>query len=236
MSKIYARQIPPEYQESPLFLDDASFHNINVRGNRNYTAHTSELFDRVHNALAYYSGGLLEAWDDLTGGNSPYYTWADALADIVPEEGRDPYTREERKHTWPNLAHAYNFAKNGREENDLLCQALALVTGKPWEWRTLRGCCQGDWNEAFYCVEDWDRETLCAFEIEYFNTGTEWIIHDEENEPEDPDDISGFSVYCLGWNEDQIKREIAEYAGGSPENVTLYKFNGWTRTAIYEEV
>ena len=33
------------------------------------------------------------------------------------------------------------------------------------------------------CFVNCCREALVAFEVEYFNTGSEWIIHDEENAP-----------------------------------------------------
>lgn len=53
--------------------------------------------------------------------------------------------------------------------------------------------------------------------------------------PEVPEDISGYSVYCIGWNTTQIKNEIAEITGASPEEITLFKFSGYARTACYME-
>ena len=50
--KIYARQINPEYQESPLFMGDEFFpDNIAVCGNRDYHSHKPELFENVQNVL-----------------------------------------------------------------------------------------------------------------------------------------------------------------------------------------
>ena len=81
-------------------------------------------------------------------------------------------------------------------------------------------------------------ESLEAFEIEYFNTGTEWIIDDGEFDPENdsPLNINGCSVYCTSGSEEGIRKEIADAEGFDPADVVLYAFEGWSRTAQYEEV
>lgn len=122
------------------------------------------------------------------------------------------------------------------KENEILCKVLSIVDGRPWEWSTIRGSCQRDWQEVFYPVDEWSKEALQEFETQYFNEGTEWIIHDEQEAPEAPEDISGYSVYCIGWNTEQIKKEIAEITGASPEEITLFEFGGYTKTAYYTEV
>ena len=99
----------------------------------------------------------------------------------------------------------------------------------------ISGCCQSDWQAGFCPVEEWSREALEVFETEYFNTGSEWIIHDEDGEPESPEEVTGYSVYCVGWNDEQIKRELADAAGESdPAAVVLFKFTGWSRCPEYE--
>lgn len=109
------------------------------------------------------------------------------------------------------------------------------MTGERWKAFEIRGCCQSDWQRG-YCPEAWSREELEAFETEYFNTGSEWIIHDEDGEPESPEEINGYSVYCHGWNSDQIRKEIADAAGETdPAAVVLYEFTGWSRSPEYKK-
>lgn len=232
--KIYAKQVPPEYQESPLFLGDEFFpDDIAVYGNRNYNEHCPAVFTRVFDALDCCT--LLDVWDDLQSGYG-YNSWIDALDDLVPPTGREAYTRAERLR-WHCLAFEYYNASRGSYEKDrALCEALELVTGEAWETGTIRGCCQGDWQNVCYPVAAWSREALEEFETEYFNTGSEWIIHDEDTEPESPEDVSGCSMYCHGWNDDLIRAEIANNVGCSPEDVILYSFTGWSRSACYKEV
>lgn len=225
--KIYAKQVPPEYQESPLFWDD----NINAEifGNRHYKSYTSTLFDRLPEML----DELAAVWDNMRAGEYPAANWAEELAEIAPPVGRGDYTREERRNAWPELLQRYVDAWSLSTE--LRCAALELITGRRWDCCTLRGCCQGDWQECIYPADDWNGESLERLEAEYFNTGTEWIIHDEEAPPECPEDINGYSLYCTAWSDDGTKAEIAREAGGSPADVVLYKFTGYARRAEYEE-
>ena len=225
---IYAKQVPPEYQESPLFWDASGLEGVEIFGNKSYKRYTSKLFDALPDML----DELCDAWEDITSGAPAYYnSWIDALKDIAPPEGRPEYTREERKKAWPALLADWEN-ENGR----VLCRALELITGRAWDSCTLRGCCQSDWQECVFCVDLWNGDALERLEAEFFNTGTEWIIHDGNDGPDGPDDIDGYSVYCIAWNDDGIRKEIADAAGGSPEEVKLYKFSGFQRIATYTEV
>lgn len=228
---IYAKQINPEYQESPLFIfgfpDD-----MNVFGNRHYEEHCSDLVNSVWNTL--YNGELLEAWEALNNGGKGWYgSWVDALTDLLPPVERPPYTREERKKI-PEILEAFAW---GKSEKDTLCEVLEIVTGKPWEWCTIRGSSQSEWNEIVYPAENWSPEALEDFEIEYFNTGSEWIIHDENSIPESAEDVSGYCCYCHGWNIDQIRAELLSIAGSAADDeIIMWKFSGVAHTPIYSMV
>ena len=233
--KIYARQIAPECQESPLFICDDCFpENINVFGNSRYNSHTSEVFDLVYNALV--SGDLLDEWERIKdNGNGWYNSWKEALGDMLQPEGRGAYTREERKKTIPDILYKY-YGASKREENSIICELMDIVTGKKWDYTVIRGCCQGEWQEVIYLADEWSRKALDAFETEYFNTGSEWIVHEEDTTPESPEDIEGFSVYCHGWSDDEIKAEILEAAGKEGDEVVLYKFAGYHQVPVYSLV
>lgn len=235
--KLYAKQVPPEYQESPLFLGPEFFpDDIAVYGNRDYNEHIPDVFKRVRDAL--YSGDLLDTWEDFKRGDCYYYdTWAEALAALVPETGRGPYTREERKKKWPDIAwRYYNASRGSWEEDQALCDALELATGETWKTGTIRGCCQGDWANVCYPVKRWTPEALEAFETEYFNTGTEWMVSSENAGAAERDGLDSISCYCHGWRTEDIKKELAEAFGAPGAEVILYEFTGYTRTPNYREV
>lgn len=117
----------------------------------------------------------------------------------------------------------------GADDEGIIAEALSIVTGQKWKYKQISGCCQSDWNYIYYRPDEWTAKALEYFEIEYFNTGNEWWIEDEEG-----DDMG--SVYTHEWNDDENKREIAEQIGVNPGEVTLYLFDGWIKTAKYREV
>ena len=121
------------------------------------------------------------------------------------------------------------YGTQGANNEAIIAEALSIVTGQKWEYRQISGCCQSDWNYIYYRPDEWKEKALEYFEIEYFNTGDEWRIEDEEG-----DDLG--SVYTHEWDDDEQKREIAENIGVDPGDVTLYIFDGWTKTAKYREV
>lgn len=134
-------------------------------------------------------------------------------------------------------ARTYKRKKNGMRVYSVVkvmtWEELQLITGHKWDTTTIKGCCQSDWQTVYYDVEKWSREELDHFETMYFNTGSEWVIHDEETEPESPEDISGYSVYCISWNDEGIKKELAEAAGVEPEEIIMYAYDHSVSVPVY---
>ena len=121
------------------------------------------------------------------------------------------------------------YYTQGANNQAIIAESLSIVTGQKWEYREISGSCQSEWNYIYYRPKEWTEKALEYFEVEYFNTGDEWRIEDEEG-----DDFG--SVYTHEWNDDEQKREIAENIGVDPGDVTLYLFDGWTKTAKYKEI
>ena len=234
MGKIYARQIPPEHQESPLEYTDDTFGYITVCGNSRLREYYQPVFKRVYDALN--NGELCEALEDIKnkGGywTGFYKNATEIINDLLPPEKEKYSTRDigKIKKIIDNYCNC-----NGSCEDGILCELLEVVTGNEWEYGTIRGCCQGDWNQVFYQVKDWPNGIDC-FEIEYFNLGTEWVVHDEDSIPEEPDDITGYCIYCYGMNDNDIRKEIAESYGGQAEDVVLYEFDGYRQATKYKMV
>lgn len=236
---LYAKQVAPEYQESPLFMGEDFFpDNIILTGNRDYNAHTTPEFEQISRyfeemAGAYENDRFFFQWngkgyDKIA--KRPEYT----LQELLKDYG---FTRPDGKAWTTKQRHEWRLLLEEDELNDDgIIKALQLLTGKSWKAFTIRGCCQSDWQTGFCTVEDWNGDALQNFEMEYFNTGSEWIVHDEETEPENPEDITGYSIYCHGWNSEQIRQEIADAAGESdPAAVVLYEFTGYTKTPEYRK-
>lgn len=232
--KIYAKQIDPEFQESLIFEEGLFPENMVVCGNRDFKERKTAVFTLVENALD--NGDLQEALEDIeTGGyySSFYESAREAIEEFLPasmgEYSQDDITALQE------LVKAYTQCSRA-ETNNIFCRVLSIVDGKKWGWKIIRGCCQSDWNEIFYPVDDWSREALAAFETMYFNTGSEWIIHDEENTPEGPEEVNGYSCYIVADTEEGIKKELAAVAGCAPSDIVMWAFDEFIRVPQYKAV
>lgn len=176
--KIYAKQVNPEYQESPLFIDGFFPDNIILTGNRDFNSHTTPEFDQINSHFEDMAG----TWEN----DRFFFQWNGAgydkiakkpdytLQELLTEYG---FSRPDGKPWTTKQRHEWRLLMEREElDDDGIIKALQLLTGKAWKAFTIRGCCQSDWQSGFCPVSEWSREALEAFEAEYFNTGTEWII------------------------------------------------------------
>lgn len=232
--KIYVRQVNPEFQGRGIFDNELNgVEHINVCGNTDYKEHTSNVFKRVKSALD--NGELAEAIKDIeTDGyySSFYKTITEVFNDLLKRNDGKNYSRRQIGKL-KQLILKYDDCKSS-EQDHLLVDVLSIVTGEEWDYKMIYGNRQSDWNTVYYPVQYWTKESLEAFEIIYFNTGSEWIIHDGDMEPTSPEEIDGLTCYCVSWNDDGIKKELAEAAGGNAEDVILYKYRESTCISTYK--
>ena len=231
--KIYAKQVSPEYQESPIFIDGLFPDNIAVCGNRDFKEHTTEIFDHVKNVLV--QGELAEILEYPDEWKQWYKNVTAAILDYLPPTNKDSYTTKET-HALRNLIIDFSCCVCSRED-EIICSVLSIVDGRKWDYKPIHGYCQSDWNYIYYPVDEWSENAIKQFETEYFDMGTEWIITDEFDPEEDTlNDLCGASIYCHSCNIDDIRKEIAEAEDVKPEEVVLYEFAGYEKIPKYREV
>lgn len=223
--KLYAKQIAPECQESPLFFEEDFPENIILTGNKSYNSHTTWEYDNI---IQEYEV-LCEHYENIKAGESCYKNVTELLKDYFPGK----YSTKQI-HKFKEVLEKYGTRYH--YEGDYVLDMLEVLTGKEWRKRTICGCCQSDWQYIIYPWKEWTNEEIKAFETMYFNNGSEWIIHDDESTPEGPEEISGYSVYCTSWDNEGIKKELANAAGYEVEEVILYEFSGYTKSPVYKEV
>lgn len=116
---------------------------------------------------------------------------------------------------------------------------VSRIMGEPYKQVTIRGCCQGDWQEL-YCPASWTREQVQAFEAEYFNTGTEWLVAEEASEDDDestsPQDVDTCSYYDPMNDEEAFRAMLAQEYGLDVSQVVLYAHDGYQKKARYKRV
>lgn len=216
--KIYARQVEPQY--SGYFLDDylEDYTNITVFGNNDYSGKQTEIFSQVYKALD--SGDLLYEIDKVVSGNGNYNNITEAINDYLPRVDGKNYSCKDI-HNLRELVEEYASCRRS-EESRIICAVLSIVTRKDYDYREIHGCCQGEWNVVYYPTDEYSIADIREFETYYFNTGSEWIIHDGTDEPKTAEEISGYSYYCTSYDE---RKEIAEAEGVSPDDVILYEYH-----------
>lgn len=215
--KIYARQVPPEYQESPLQQCEEYPENVFVFGNPHLIGHRADEIDEIREALENIAYNI-EIAESL----------AEIIAEYFPAKLTDDSDNRRVLRAAARLTHPLS---DRHEQHEAIADALAVIYPEEFRACILRGCCQSDWQYCIYPAAYGDKFRE-VFETEYFNTGTEWIIHDGDDAPEEPDDIDGFSMYCTR----DPREEIAVETGVTPADVVLYEFDGYTRRAAWKVV
>lgn len=169
---IIAKQVPPEYQESPLFSGEGFPEDIVVTGNRNYNEHIPALFARVKRAL--HSDELPS---EIYSYGSAHNTRRpkDIVNEYLPCE-KGEYSDHDIDRLW-ELVQDYDYCP-GTDQRVILCEILSIVAKELWEFSTIHGSCQSDWQEIYYPANAWDKKRLRDFEAQYFNEGSEWKIND----------------------------------------------------------
>lgn len=109
-------------------------------------------------------------------------------------------------------------------------EILTNNTGKRYQYRTIRGYYQGDWNYLFYpddndFIEQITDTIIKQIETEYFNTGSEWDITDTE---------TGDSYTIYIHDGDPSEKMIAKYVDCIPQELEIHHFTGWKRIANYD--
>lgn len=151
----------------------------------------------------------------------------DNVLEALEEEDFD-YVNTEGKDIERLNELAAKYYTRGANNEAIIAEALSIVTGEKWEYKCISGCCQSDWNYVYYRPEEWTDKELEYFEIEYFNIGEEWRIMDENGDE--------CYYYTHEWSDIYKTRELAENIGCSVQDLTLYAFDGWTKTPKYKEV
>lgn len=220
--KIYAMQVSPEYQESPYFMfkDDVFYNEIIVTGNRDFIGRKTEEFETIESYVE-------DAYDEICGLGKD--SWFNNITEIIHHYfspcHKKSYSTKEIKKWRENIIGAIE----DRNSEEYYCEMLSLYTGKEYSYADIKGDCQGDWNGLYYPTS-YGNNFARNFQVEYFNTGTQVIIHDEETTPETAEDICGYSLYCYTYD---VRKEIAENCNVSEDDVIIYFFDGYRQVAKY---
>lgn len=215
--KITATQVEPECQESPLMEGDAVFDEVLIKGAWNRT-----LPGKLHDMFSDWSSSDYDIADIIAEENADA---ADTVRQIKDLLGLKNGEGSDQLIIWKAASKAYSEAGRGHDDTS---PVLTAMTGQKYERDTIRGCSQSDWADLYHPA-DWTDKQVDEFAACYFNTGTEYMVSEE-----DSDDL--YSFYTTEYEETEVKKQIASDYGISPDNVALKIFEGYKKTPVYRTV
>ena len=236
--KFYAKQVNPEYQEDNLFYnfknkktghyelgwnDDAYVNDIIIYGNKDYHHYYTDEFEKLLQLDSVYY-----EYEPLTYPKSNHCYWNNITEFINAyfPKTNGKYSKKEI-HEWKVLLETYS---NRWELEDIIEKALQLMTGKKWRSFTIRGYCQGDWQEG-YASEEVSNKDIKYIEMCYFNTGSEYIVYEDRHDFTHNE--NGCSFYCDSYNS---KSYLADLLGCEEKEISMYDWDGYTKTPKYKHV
>lgn len=215
MKKIIARQVDPAIQESYTtnFYDfNDIYPGVIIDGNKRLNGYTTTEYDNIVENFE----SAVDEYENLNE-----FTYSDSFKNhmeivdyFFPKDGG--YSKEE----YLMFCKAFEV---GELTDKVKVNILSVSTGLEYSCKQIQGHCQSDWNTCYYPLEHTD---IRIVESDYFNTGTEWIV--------DEGDVINFHIYVFE-NQD-IRKTIAEATETATENVTLLAFDGYTQIAKYKEM
>ena len=226
MSKItiYAKTLNPEDFDYRMYdISEDDYNEVFILGGRDYCdidnkGYLSDIKKLIndYNGWSYYG----------------YNNWSNYFNDMLPN-------KENGKALSPKEVHNIMLALDENDKNKIICLCLSIITGKQYRHKGPRGCCQGDYVDAYY-PNTVSQAYIDFVEAWFFGTGTEVIIHDCDNIPQSAMDIEGFSFYTATYGIDNLKREIKRECGYKDDDevdvkLWLYDKSTYTRQDIYKE-
>ena len=226
--KYIAKQVPPEEQGNPMdfyvnFSDymEYEFPGVILTGNNDFNKYGTDAFWRVYDALEYTElFDVIKHWKDMKG---YYKNITDAImTHLWPENKKKYSTREIRR--LKELIVDYQYC-SCRDEDDIICKVLEIVTGHKYANCTIRGCVQGEWQEVYYPCDQYDRYDLNRLEADYFGYVDQWEVYDENDQ---------YLFNCFTYSNDlnRIKNEIEQALPCGVTCVELQVITGYSYQKI----
>lgn len=226
MKKIYAAEINSEHFDSEAYYPEltAVDDNVSILGNPRLFGVNIPMVADIQNALN----------DCVSDFQDPDVSEEDKNVAIHYEFGylmQGEPTDDQLRRIYRSVE---GYAKdNCLSESDEICDLLEIVHGEPFVRRTIRGCCQGDWNYCYLPVSKLD--SLSYIEAVYFGTGAEFAIAAlDDMEGKGAEEIAGevvgspdcHYIYTESYDPAEIKKRVAESEGADPKDVALIRISG----------
>jgi len=122
---------------------------------------------------------------------------------------------------------ALKAAYDSTDMRMIICLLMKALSGREWKSKEIIGSMPSEWVIIYYPADMWNNDGIEWFTIAYWNMGSEWIVEDMDDR---------ISLYSCEWNEDKMKRDLADQYGVSVEECEFYKFDGYKMEPKYKRI
>lgn len=200
MKKYIATQCPIEGYDPEKYFNEscACYTHIWIGGNSDFKEYNKEIKEN-------YIDGLQRLYDKLE--EDRIEDNKEDLKETICESINNikPYIEDYCDYI-KDLAYEYGCSKN-EYKLESVCKLLKLIYKKDFEYKEIKGSCQGEWNYIIY--PKIGEDMIDWIESVYFGLGSEFAISiDKVDEDEDPLKVSYYYV----WQNDieDIREELAK--------------------------
>lgn len=221
MSKIIAREVPPECINFSFYFDNDGFTNaggencavyIVPTNRRRNSGFNMEEYEQIEDKAEAIIDGFYDVSNKWTDG---YKTYKEVM-----EYNDIPYT-----------SHKCHLLKKWAENADTsdtecIAEFLTITTGEKWNVKAFHGYSQGDYCEVVYCEKRYSEEAITEIGKMWLGCGTEFAI----------DGCYGFFVIDeIRWAEDErLIKYLADMYGCDTKDLEVYLYKGERRVSEYE--
>lgn len=219
MKRIELKQM--EYADISIVYEFTDMYpDVIVDGNRHFTSYTTDLYDNIKEYCvdSYYMSD--EFYDIEMCCNDVYDTYKAVVDDLLNVNVSATQARQIKE-----------ILEKDYRDKFIIRYILNIITGMDYEWHTLRGYIQSDWQDAL--IPKKDQAALKDIEAVYMGLYQEYCI----TVYEDAEEIECYLDFVMDYvSYDEMKERYAADNDVDVENVKILTITGYRNIPVYGEV
>ena len=227
MTNLYIKEVRYDYIDMECYVDMISEMEycqsaiLNGLSNRGYGYPRNHFQEYTCGMIADVIDNLENCLDDVLEMMSGefYGTVTETVTQYFKPTYKDKWNTRDI-HEWKKLAEYYN--SYGLGDNEYLT-VIEMITGKKYDFQSIRGCCQGDFMYVV-CPTDVSDDMLSIWEGYYFGIGMEVhtyevderLLIDEFDDIEELMEVNNYLIEDMGWTfipNGYCAKDVIDYLG-----------------------
>lgn len=204
------------------------YSDVIITGNRDYISFNTDnsLYAAVSRAINYYD--FYDQLEDISlYDNNIYHTYKECVEDYLECKVSATQARLIKNRILDNRSYRTRYYS---DDDILIADIMSIISGHEYEWSTISGYCQREWQEVLYPADKYSHDLIEMLEGYYF-TGSDYRITIYEDDEE-----TDCSCAFFWQDDDTIKELVAEECGCNVDDVHLFYISGYCSIPCYTEV